>query len=687
MKIGVFTCWCGENIARTVDCQKVTDEIGKLPGVYVAETYKYMCSEPGQQLILQKIHDENLTGIVVAACSPHMHLKTFRKAVEVAGLNPYMVEVANIREHCSWVHTDKDVATAKAIDLIKIAVEKVKHNHALKPIEVPVTKRALVIGGGVAGIQAALDIAAAGHEVIMVEKESSIGGKMAGLSETFPTLDCSQCILTPRMVDVGQHPNIKLMTFSEIENVEGYVGNFRVHIRKKARYVDTKKCTGCGSCWTACPQKKIPNEFDFGLGNRTAVFIPFPQAVPSKPRIDAEHCTKLKTGKCGICEKKCPTKAINYEDKDEIITEDVGAIIIATGYDLYKIAKKERGVEYAPGWDTDGYGEYGYGKYPDVIDALQFERLISASGPHNGEPKRPSDGKIPQKVVFIKCVGSRDNAKGISYCSKICCMYTAKQTMLYKHKVHDGEAHVFYMDIRSGGKNYDEFVRRAIEQDGAVYHRGRVSKITMEFRKSLLDGGSDNPATDDPYYIVKGVDTLSGKPVTVEADMVVLASAMCATKGSDKIAQMLGAGYDEFGFLTEGHAKLRPVETNSAGVFLAGACQAPKDIPEAVAQASAAAAKVLIMLSQPVLTRDPEVAMVDEKSCAACFACGRACPYNAIELVDLNDRNGNLIKRSARVNPGLCMGCGVCVAVCPSKSVDLEGFTEQQIYAQVESLG
>ncbi|MDR3108782.1 MAG: CoB--CoM heterodisulfide reductase iron-sulfur subunit A family protein [Planctomycetaceae bacterium] len=667
MKIGVFVCWCGENIARTVDCEKVAEEVGKLSGVHCAVSYKYMCSEPGQQLILQKIKELGLTAVVVAACSPHMHLKTFRKAAEQAGLNPYLVEQANIREHCSWVHPNKDEATAKAIEIIRMSVEKVKHNHALIPIEVPVTKRAMVIGGGVAGIQAALDIAAAGHEVVLVEKEPSVGGKMAGLSETFPTLDCSQCILTPRMVEVGQHPKIKLLTYSEVETIEGYVGNFKVHVRKKARYVDMKKCTGCGACWNTCPQKKIPNTFDYGLGNRTAIYIPFPQAVPSKPVIDAEHCTKMKTGKCGICSKKCAAGAINYEDQDEIITEEVGAIVVATGYQLYSIAKEPE-VQRS---GISGYGEYGYGKYPDVIDALQFERLISASGPTNGEPKRPSDGKIPEKVVFIKCVGSRDNAKGINYCSKICCMYTAKHTMLYKHKVHHGEAHVFYMDIRSGGKKYDEFVRRAIEQDGAIYHRGRVSKITEE----------------DGKLIVRGMDTLSGRPVTVDADLVVLAAAMCPTPGSDHLAQKLGVGYDEYGFLTESHPKLRPVETNSAGVFVCGACQAPKDIPEAVAQASAAAAKVMIMLSQPVLTRDPEIAKVDEQRCVACFACGRACPYNAIERVEIKDRKGTFIKWTARINPGLCMGCGTCVAVCPSKSVDLEGFTEQQIYAQIESLG
>jgi len=692
MKIGVFTCWCGENIARTVDCQKVADEAGKLPGVYCSENYKYMCSEPGQQLIANRIKELGLTAVVVASCSPHMHLKTFRKAAENAGINPFLVEMANIREHCSWVHSNKEEATAKAIDLIRMSVEKVKHNHALVPIEIPVTKRAMVIGAGVAGIQAALDIASAGIEVVLVERTSSVGGKMAGLSETFPTLDCSQCILTPRMVETGQHQNIKLLTYSEVEAVEGYVGNFKVKIRKKAKYVDHTKCTGCGACWQKCPQKKIPNDFDYGLGSRTAIYIPFPQAVPSKPVIDTEHCTKLKTGKCGICEKTCVAGAIKYDDQDEVITEEVGAIIVATGYELYSISSnssfsKEAGAS-APAKKKApaGYGEYGYGKYPDVIDGLQFERLISASGPHNGEPKRPSDGKIPQKIVFIKCVGSRDNAKGLAYCSKICCMYTAKHTMLYKHKVHNGEAHVFYMDIRSGGKKYDEFVRRAIEQDGAIYHRGRVSKITQEFRYvEKQDDGSVKQS--DPYYVVRGMDTLSGRPVTIEADMVVLATAMSATEGTERLAQKLGVGYDEYGFLTESHPKLRPVETNSAGVFLCGACQAPKDIPEAVAQASAAAGKVMIMLSQPKLTRDPEIANVDENRCVACFACGRSCPYNAIDRLEIKDRRGNFVKWTARVNPGLCMGCGTCVSVCPSKCIDLEGFTEQQIYAEIESLG
>jgi heterodisulfide reductase subunit A len=499
----------------------------------------------------------------------------------------------------------------------------------------------------------------------MVEREPSIGGKMAGLSETFPTLDCSQCILTPRMVECGQHPNIKLYTYSEVESVEGYIGNFTVNIRKKARYVDTEKCTGCGECWTNCPSKKNLSEFDYNMGTRKAIYIPFPQAVPARPVIDKENCTRLKRGKgCGLCEKKCQAGAINYADTDKMIQEQVGAIVVATGYKLYSIGKEQPDAKYS------GYGEYGYGQYKDVIDALQFERLVSASGPTGGEIKRPSDGATPKNVVFIQCVGSRDNAKGIGYCSKICCMYTAKHTMLYKHKVHDGQAHVFYMDIRSGGKNYDEFVRRAIEQDGADYIRGRVSKITEENGK----------------LIVRGADTLAGTPVTIEADMVVLAAAMRPADGIEALAQKLKVGYDEYRFLSESHPKLRPVETNSAGVFIAGACHGPKDIPEAVAQASAAAGKVQVMFGKGELTREPEIAKINEQTCAACYACYRACPYNAIEKAEVRGRKGELIKHTARVNSGLCMGCGTCVAVCPSKSADLEGFSEQQIYAMVRSL-
>ena len=665
MRIGVFICYCGENIGRTVDCATVAEAAGRFPGVTVSVDYKYMCSDSGQNLIKNAIKEKNLDGVVVGSCSPHMHEKTFRKACSDAGLNPFLFEMANLREHCSWVHEDKIEATKKAIDLTRIAVEKVKRNVPLEPIRVPVTKRALVIGGGISGIQAALDIANAGFECVLVEKEPSIGGHMSQLSETFPTLDCSQCILTPRMVEVYQHPKIKLLSYSEVEKVEGFIGNFKVTIRKKARSIDETKCTGCGDCAQKCPiKKKAFNEFEENLAFRPAIYVPFPQAVPNIPVIDRAVCTYYQTGKCQMCVKVCGRGAIAFEQEDTFLTEDVGSIVVATGYKLYTIDKKPDESE------IKGYGEYGYGKYKDVIDGLQFERIASASGPTSGEILRPSDKKIPKKIVFIQCVGSRDESKGFSYCSKICCMYTAKHAMLYKHKVHDGEAFVFYMDIRAGGKGYDEFVRRAIEEDHVKYIRGRVSRIYEENGK----------------YIVKGEDTLSGKAMTIDADMVVLATAMIAQPNAKKLAQTLGISYDKYGFYNEAHPKLRPVEVSTAGIFLAGACQSPKDIPESVSMASAAASKSLVLFGSDFLEREPTVARVNESVCAGCFYCQKVCAYNAIERKEIRDRKGNLIKVVAYANAGLCQGCGTCNAVCPSKSVELIGFNDEEIYAEINAL-
>ena len=655
-RVGVFICHCGENIGRTVDCPALAEAAAHLPGVVESVDYKYMCSDPGQQMIKDAIKEKKLTGVVVAACSPRMHEPTFRRAAAEAGLNPFLLEMANVREHCSWVHEDRGQATAKAIDLVRVMVEKVKRNAELNPIRVPVEPTALVIGGGIAGIQAALDVANGGKKVILVEKSPSLGGHMARLSATFPTLDCSQCILTPRMVEAAAHPNIELITYAEVAKVDGFVGNFDVTIRQKARYVDPEKCTGCGSCYQKCPVKKIPSEFDAALGNRTAIYTPFPQAVPNKPVIDAQHCIMLTKGKCGVCAKICPTGAVNYEDTDREVTVKVGAIIVATGFEL---------------WDHSAYGEYGAGKLADVIDGFQFERLASASGPTGGEIRRPSDGEIPKTVVFIQCCGSRDPKRGVEYCSKICCMYTAKHAILYRHKVHDGRAVVFYMDVRAGGKGYDEFVRRAIEADGAEYVRGRVSRV---YRRA------------DGKLIVRGADTLAGTPVAVEADLVVLADAIVPQTGSDELAQMLGIAYDTNGFYSEAHPKLRPVETATAGVFLAGACQSPKDIPDSVAQASAAAAKALGLFSNPELEREPIIARVNEEMCVHCRACISACPYRAIEDYDITDRKGNVMRTVARVNEGLCQGCGTCVAVCRSNSIDLDGFTDEQVLAEIATL-
>ena len=661
-RIGVFICHCGENIGGTVDCAKVAEATRAVPGVVHSVDYKYMCSDPGQSMIKEAIREHQLTGVVVAACSPRMHEPTFRNAVAEAGLNPYLCEMANLREHCSWVHEKGDAATQKAADLVRVIVEKVKRDAPLQPIKVPVTKRALVLGGGIAGIQAALDIANSGHQVVLVEKSPSIGGHMSQLSETFPTLDCSQCILTPRMVEAARHPNITLFTYSELESLAGFIGNFKATIRRKSRSLDEKLCTGCGLCTTKCPNKKIKDEFNEGLSTRGAIYVPFPQAVPNKPVIDKLNCTYYKTGKCKVCEKVCPTGAIRFDQEDELVTLDVGAIVLATGFKLMK---------------TDQFPEYGYGKYKDVVDGMQFERLASASGPTAGAMKRPSDGKPPETVVFVACSGSRDRSKGVPYCSKVCCMYTAKHAMLYKHKMHGGKAYVFYMDIRSSGKDYDEFVRRAIEEDDVSYIRGRVSRIYEE----------------DGQLVVMGADTLqNGRPVEIRADLVVLATAVQAQDGSEALAQKLHVSYDPYKFFAEAHPKLKPVETNTAGIFLAGACQAPRDIPETVAQASGSAAKVAALFSRDELTREPIVAVVNRlppptfSYCVGCFLCQSACPYQAIEQEQIKARDGSVLRTLAKVNPGLCQGCGTCVATCRTKAIDIQGFSNEQIFAEIMTL-
>jgi heterodisulfide reductase subunit A len=656
-KIGVFVCWCGSNIADTVDVKQVVEEAKKMSGVAYAADYKYMCSEIGQNMMKDTIDKYNLDRIVIAACSPRMHESTFRRAAEEAGINPYLVEIANIREQCSWVHKNKEEGTEKAIALTRAAVAKVTLNSELIPGEIDVVKKALVIGGGIAGIQAALDIADAGYKVDIVEKTPSIGGRMAQLDKTFPTLDCSACILTPKMVDAAKHPNITLHTYSEVEKISGYVGNFNVNIKKKARYIDMEKCTGCRICTDKCPSKNAKSEFEEGLKNRGAVYIPFAQAVPNVPVIDADQCIKLKTGKCGLCEILCPSGAIKFDDKDEILNEEYGAIVVASGYDII---------------DLDKFGEYQY-DHPDVITSLEFERITNAAGPTDGKFVRPSDGKRPKKVVFIQCVGSRDKTeRGKTYCSKICCMYTAKHSMLIKEKYPDVEAYVFYIDVRTPGKNFDEFQRRAVEKYGVQYIKGMVGKIFPEGKKLM----------------VHGVDTMSGELLVIDADMVVLAAATKAKSDAVDLKRKLNISTDINNFFTEAHPKLRPVETASAGIYLAGACQGPKDIPETVAQSSAAAAKVIGLLNKSKLVNNPCVSIVDEALCSGCLACTKMCPYDAIsfkniEIVD----HGQIIKKVvASVNEALCHGCGGCTVTCRPGAIDLKGFTNKQILAEVDAI-
>ncbi|HDZ22006.1 hypothetical protein LCGC14_0389280 [marine sediment metagenome] len=645
-RVGVFICHCGINIAKTVDVERVTAEIAKEPNVVFATNYTYVCSTPGQEMIVETIKSHRLDRLVVASCSPKMHETTFRRAAAKGGLNPFLCEMANIREQCSWVHEDREQATQKAIEIIHTILEKVKGDEALEVSQVSITRRALVIGAGIAGIQTALDIANGGHEVLLLDRYPCIGGNMARLGETFPTLDCASCIFTPKVVEAAQAENITLLTYSEIEEVTGSVGNFEVTIRRKARSVDESKCTGCGLCIEKCPTKVL-SEFDRGMTTRKAIYIPFAQAVPNVATIDKESCRYYKTGKCKVCQKFCQADAIVFDQEDEMITEKVGAIIAATGYELLS---------------KDVYGEYGYGQYPDVIDGLQLERMLSAAGPTTGEIRRPSDGEVPKEVVFIQCVGSRDDSKGISYCSKICCMYTAKHARLFKHRVHDGQAYVFYMDIRAGGKRYEEFVKQAITEDDAVYLRGRVSKVYPRGKK----------------LIVRGADTLSGTQIEIAADMVVLACAIVPSPGVEDLARKLRIGYDENKFFAEAHVKLRPVETNTAGVFLAGACQAPKDIPDTVAQAGCAAAKVLSLFAHDHLTSEPVVAWVDEEVCSGCGLCIKACSYDA--------RKMDQRKRVAIVEEVLCQGCGACISACPNSSCELKNFRSDQIVAMVDAV-
>ena len=581
-RIGIFVCHCGTNIAGTIDIARVIEEIQKFPEVVCALDYKYMCSDPGQQLIRDHIRDDKLDAIIVAACSPAMHETTFRKTAAAAGVNPYQTEIANIREQSSWVHQkQREAATNKAIETIRTIVAKVHYNQSLVPFYLPLVKRALVIGGGIAGMQAALDIADAGYPVVLVEQASSLGGRMAQLSGIYLNFDAAPDLLSQKIEAVTRHPNIQVLTNAEVTEVGGYVGNFLARVE---------------------------------------------QQVPE--RLVQPELTEIPSG-----------NPVQY-------SFDIGAIVVATGYDLYR---KER------------LGEYGGGRYPDVIDGLQFEEMLRPDGPTGGLIRRPSDGLVPKEVVWVQCAGSRDPELHMPYCSKVCCMYVAKQATLYKRQVPDGQATVFYIDIRSQGKGYEEFVQRAMSEHDVLYVRGKASKVFQE----------------NGRVKVWGVDTLTGLPVEVEADLVVLATATVARFDAQELGQRLRISTDEHGFFSEAHPKLRPVESLTAGVFLAGAAQFPKDIPETVAQASAAASKVLSLFSQRQMVQEPTIAYVDPEICSGCGLCIPACPYEARTMHDW--------RHIAVVNAALCQGCGACTVVCPNKACQVRNLTPIQILSMMEA--
>ncbi len=641
-RIGVFVCHCGRNIAGSVDVERVVEKMKDYPDVVHAENYIYMCSDPGQKLVIRAIREKKLDGIVMSNCSPSLHERTFRNLVASEGINPYLCEIANIREQCSWPHaSDREAATSKAVTIIETIVEKVRKNLSLIPAVVPVTKRVLVIGAGIAGMQSALDIADGGYEVILVEKSPSIGGHLAQLSGTFPRLEKVAPLVTPIMEKILSHSNIKTYLYAEVDSVSGYVGNFQVSIRQKASYVDAGKCDACGLCLKQCPVR-IPAEFDRGLEKRAAIYIPPSQVIPQKPLIDSRTCRHYTALDCEACQHACPLNAIDFMQQDIMGQEKVGAIIVATGYDLYS-----RG----------GIGEYETD--PDVLDGLQFERLLSSSGPTKGEIRRPSDNKVPRQIVFISCVGSRDPEHGVPYCSRVCCIYTAKQALLYKKAVPDGQAYVFYMDVRSDAKYYEEFTKQAVDE-GVLYLRGRVSRVFRE----------------EEVLKVWGTDTLTGKSVEISADMVVLATAMVSSPGVRELARKLNIISDANGFLSEAHLKLRPVETLTSGIYLAGTAQWPRDIPETIASASGAASKILSLFSRRELLHEPTVAEVDIEVCKGCGQCVSICAYKAIEL--------DARKNVARVNEALCEGCGACAATCPSKAVKHRNWTPAQFFEMLD---
>lgn len=652
-RIGVYVCHCGTNIAGMVDVEDVATWAAREladRGVVIARDYKFMCSSLGQELIEQDIKEEGLTRVVVAACSPHLHEATFRKACANAGLNPYLCELVSIREQVSWVHTDKVAATEKSKAVLSGGVERVIHHEPLEPLHVPIHPATLVVGGGIAGIQAAIEVADAGYPVYLVEREPSIGGHMSQFDKTFPTLDCSACILTPKMVTAGTHPHIKLFSYSEVTNVDGYVGNFTVTIRKKARYVNEELCTGCGICQEKCPKKVIDDVYEAGLGYRKAVYTPFPQAVPKFPVIDVPNCIYFQKGTCKACEKFCPTNAIDFQQEDEYVTVQVGNIILATGFDLF---------------DPRVVSQYGYGRLANVFTSLEFERLTNAAGPTNGEIVLRDGVTKPTSVGILHCVGSRDRNYN-NYCSVICCM----QSLKFAHLVHErtgATVYNFYIDMRTAYKEYDEFYQRVLEE-GTLFVRGKVAEVTDAARLPQEEG----------KLIIQVEDTLASVQRRIPVDMVVLSAAMVPRHDAHEVAQLFGISCSSNGWFIEKHPKLDPVATMTEGIFIAGCVQGPKDIPSSVAQGAAASARVLGRIQQGEIALEPVRATVDESKCSGCRICNNLCPYNAILFHE--DR------MVTEINPALCQGCGTCVAACPAGAISGTCFSNEQIFAQIEGL-
>ena len=637
-RIGVYVCHCGTNIAGSVDCKNVADFAQGLKGVVVSRDYVYTCSEPGQMQIVEDIKKHNLTKVVVASCSPKMHEKTFRKTLQDAGLNPYALEMVNLREQCSWVHKDKAEATDKARDLVRGGVYRASRLEALFPKEMTMSKDVLVIGGGIAGISAALQLANSNFKVYLVEKKPTIGGRMAQLSKTFPTLDCAPCILSPKMVDAGSHPNIALYSGTEVVDFSGFPGNYKVKLRINAKGVDPKKCIGCAKCERVCPVK-TPNEFEECLYERKSIYKPFPQAVPASYVIDFERCTK-----CGRCVKVCSAHAINMEDTDRFQELEVGAVIVATGFDMFDVKNLHE-------YDTS---------LPDVITATQMERLMINECGAGMVLKRKADGNRVKKVAYVLCAGSRTRKVGMPYCSKICCNYAIKQSVILRKTFPYMQVYVYYIDIRAAGRGFEEFYVRSMEEFGVKYIHGKVSDVQK---------GTNG-------ILVRAEDVTLGEIIENEFDMVVLCTAMMPSKGTAELAKLLKMPLGEDGFVSEKHPKMEPVATHRSGIFAAGVVLGPKDVRDSVVDGRSTAAHVIEFLGTGKMLVDPVKATVtDGIKCTKWKACEAICPVRAIQVDEF-----------PRVDSIACIGCGACVSECPEGVFDLAHYTDSQIHEEIKGI-
>ncbi len=645
-RIGVYVCHCGQNISSVVNVSEVRKYAESLPNVVLARENRYTCSDLGQSSIAKDIKKHELERVVVASCSPRLHEIAFREVLDSSGLNPYLFEMVNIREQCSWVHSkDKEKATEKAKDLVRAAVARSTLLEPVEKIKKDVTKAVLVIGGGIAGITSALHLARAGIKTYLVEKEASIGGHMAQLDKTYPTLDCSLCILSPRMVDMKKEPNIELLSYSDVVNVEGYVGNFTARVRKNPRYVDAEKCIGCGICSDVCPVNVVDG-FNQGMMHRKAIHIPFPQAVPNAYLIDKVNCLHFQTGACQLCAKKCDNNAIDFNQKEEFLDIEVGAMIIATGFQLFDAKRKK---------------EYGYGRFSNVLTNLDFERILSADGPTGGKIKRQGDGKKPDSIAFIQCVGSRDENFN-TYCSTICCMISLKHAIQVREKNPETEVYIYSNDIRTSGKDLEEFYKRGRER-GVYFIRGLPSEI------------QEDPETGE--LILRSEDLNMGRILENRVEMVVLAAGVEPPPSVGRIMRKLHLNQSPDGFIMEAHPKLRPVDTNIAGVYIAGCAQFPKGIPETVAQAGGAAMASTEVVLKDEIPIEETTAFIDEEKCSGCGICVNVCPYEAIKLTD---------KGIVEINEILCKGCGSCAVACPSSVIQQTHFLDSQIKAQINAI-